>query len=158
MSPEGEPSSAPEPRTPAQWYAYVVGAALLLVGALGFTADATFDFAGTDANPAGLQGDGFLGFEVNGTHNLVHLVSGLVLLVMASRRTRARTAALAFGGLYGLVTLAGLINGSNVLGLIPVNAADNVLHAALTVAGLAAGLVSARAPAPGAGATAARTR
>ncbi len=148
-----EPGSAREPRTPAQWYGYIVGAALLLAGVLGFTADATFDVAGTDANPAaGLQGDGFLGLEVNGTHNVVHLVSGLVLLLMASRRDRARTAAIAFGSVYALVTLAGLIDGSTVIGLIPVNPADNVLHAVLAGAGLVAGLVSeegreARAPA-----------
>jgi hypothetical protein len=40
--------------------------------------------------------------------------------------------------------LIGLIDGKDVLGLFPVNPADNVLHILLTVAALAAAL----APAP----------
>jgi hypothetical protein len=42
------------------------------------------------------------------------------------------------------VTVIGLVDGHDVLGVIPVNPADNVLHILLTVAALAAGLVSAR--------------
>jgi len=127
-------------RTPAQWYAYVVGATLVLVGLLGFIADATFD-TGTK-----IQGDGFLGFEVNGWHNLVHLASGLFLLAMAPKRASAKTAAIAFGVVYGIVTIIGLIDGNDVLGILPVNAADNVLHIALSAAGLLAGFFRRRTP------------
>jgi hypothetical protein len=136
-------------RTPAQWYCYLVGATLALVGILGFTADASFDTsasADSDAAAANgggmLQGDGFLGFEVNGWHNVVHLLSGIVLLALAGKRRTARPAAIAFGVVYGLVTVIGLIDGNDVLGLIPVNPADNVLHALLSVLGMAAGLMS----------------
>jgi hypothetical protein len=41
------------------------------------------------------------------------------------------------------VTIIGLIDGHDVLGLFPVNPADNVLHILLTVAAFAAGLAPA---------------
>ena len=126
--------------TPAQWYSLLVGLSLLLAGALGFLADASFD---TGANADGrLQGDGFLGFEVNAWHNIVHLVSGLVLLAAFRRRGPAKAVALGFGLVYGLVAIIGLIDGSDVLGIIPVNGADNVLHIALSALGILTSLMS----------------
>jgi Domain of unknown function (DUF4383) len=125
-------------RTPAQWYCLLAGAALLLAGLFGWIADATFDTATGDA----LQGDSFLGFEVNGWHNLVHLLSGLVLLSAFAKRKPAKTVALIFGLTYGLVTVIGLIDGNDVLGLIPINPADNILHLALSAVGILAALVS----------------
>jgi hypothetical protein len=125
--------------TPAQWYCLLVGLALLLAGALGFLADASFD---TSAGADGLQGDGFLGFEVNAWHNIVHLLSGLVLLAAFRRRGPAKAVALAFGLVYGLVAIIGMIDGSDVLGIIPVNGADNVLHIALSALGILTSLMS----------------
>jgi hypothetical protein len=125
-------------RSPAEWYCLVAGAALLLVGILGFIADASFDTGD------GVNGGSFLGFEVNATHNLVHVASGLVLLIAARRRDTARAVAIAFGLTYGLVAIIGLIDGDDVLTLIPVNAADNVLHVLLSALGIIAGLVSRR--------------
>ncbi len=123
-------------RTPAQWYCLLAGAALLLAGIAGFIADATFDTGG------GIDGDKLILFEVNGIHNLVHLATGLLLLAVAPKRATARYGVIAFGAVYGIVTLIGLIDGETVLGLIPVNPADNVLHIALTVAALLAGFAS----------------
>jgi hypothetical protein len=40
----------------------------------------------------------------------------------------------------GVVTLIGSIDGTDVLGLLPVNPADNILHLLLTVAAFAAAL------------------
>jgi hypothetical protein len=54
----------------------------------------------------------------------------------------ARLFALGFGTVYLLVTIWGFIDGNDVLGLIPVNAADNVLHIALSALGILAGLIS----------------
>jgi hypothetical protein len=126
-----------EGRTPAQWFSYIFGAVLLLVGIIGFLVDATFD----TGQP--LDGDKLLGlFEVNGIHNVVHILSGLFLLALAGKRKTARTGAIAFGAIYGLVTVIGLADGKDVLSLFPVNPADNVLHIALTVAALASGFVS----------------
>lgn len=81
-------------------------------------------------------------FKVNGIHNLVHIALGLLLLAIAPKGATARIGVIAFGLVYGLVTLIGLIDGQAVLGLIPVNPADNVLHIGLTAATLLAGLVS----------------
>jgi len=123
-------------RTPAQWYCLLAGLSLLLAGVFGFISDSSFDTGD------GVQGDLFLGFEVNAIHNLIHVASGLVLLAASPKRASARAIALGFGLVYGLVAVIGLIDGEDVLGLIPVNSADNVLHIALAALGITTGLVS----------------
>ena len=123
-------------RTPAQWYCTLAGLALLLAGIAGFVVDATFDTGGD------IDGDALLGFEVNGWHNIVHILSGLVLLGAAAKRVSAKAVALLFGIVYGAVALIGLIDGETVFGLIPVNPADNILHIALSAAGIIAALAS----------------
>jgi len=139
-------------KTPAQLFAYVFGAVLLLVGIIGFFVDSSFD-TGT-----AVHGDKLLGiFEVNGIHNIVHIASGLFLLAVAPKRATAKGGVLAFALIYGLVTVIGLIDGEDVLGLIPVNAEDNILHIVLTLAALGAAL-AARADDRVAGRTAAATR
>ena len=130
-------------RSTAQWFCLIVGATLVLAGLFGFLAEATFDTsAGSD--PGALDGENLIIFEVNGWHNIVHIASGLFLLVFAGRHRSARTAALAFGAIYGVVTVIGLIDGHDVLGVIPVNPADNVLHVLLSVIALAVGLAAPR--------------
>jgi hypothetical protein len=136
METYGPPNAYDTARTPAQWYCLLAGLALLLAGVFGFIADASFD-TGDD-----LQGGSFLGFEVNAIHNLIHLASGLVLLAASRRRGLARSFAIGFGLVYGLVAVIGLIDGSDVLGLIPVNSADHVLHVALAALGIVSGLIS----------------
>jgi hypothetical protein len=123
-------------RTPAQWYCLLAGLSLLLAGVLGFISDSSFDTGD------GVQGDLFLGFEVNAIHNLIHVASGLVLLGASPKRASARAVALAFGLVYGLVAIIGLIDGEDVLGLIPINSADNLLHIALAALGIITGLIS----------------
>jgi hypothetical protein len=123
-------------RTPAQWYCLLAGAALLLAGLAGFIADATFDTGG------GIDGDKLILFEVNGWHNIVHILSGLLLLGASAKRASAKTVALLFGVTYGAVALIGLIDGDDVIGLIPVNPADNILHILLSAAGIVAALAS----------------
>lgn len=123
-------------RTPAQWYCLLAGAALLGAGLLGFIADASFDTGD------GIDGGSLIGFEVNGIHNLVHIASGAVLLAVFSRRGPAKTVALAFGLVYGLVTIIGIADGEDVLGLIPINTPDNILHVALSGAGILAAIAS----------------
>src|ERR671916_2959590 len=124
-------------RTPAQWYCLLAGLSLLLAGILGFIVDSSFDTGD------GIQGGELLSiFEVNGIHNLIHLASGLVLLAASPKRASAKAVAIGFGLVYGLVTIIGLIDGETVLGLIPVNPADNVLHIALSLLGLITGFMS----------------
>ena len=123
-------------RTIAQLACLAIGATLVLAGVLGFIADASFDTGN------GVSGNNFIVFEVNGIHNIVHIASGLLLLAGASTARNAKLVLIAFGATYALVTLIGLIDGRDVLGLIPVNAADNVLHVLLTVVALGIGLAA----------------
>lgn len=130
-------------RSPAQLFCLVVGATLVVVGLLGFLAEAAFDTsAGGDGGA--VDGENLIIFEVNGWHNVVHIASGLFLLALMGRHHIARVAALSFGAIYGVVTVIGLVDGKDVLGLFPVNPADNVLHLLLTAGAFAAAL----APAP----------
>ena len=130
-------TAAPTTRTPAQWFATLAGVVLVVAGIIGFFWDAGFDTGSS------IEGDAILGIlEVNGIHNLVHLASGLLLLAVARKRSTARLGVLAFGLVYALVTLIGLVDGETVLGLIPVNGPDNVLHILLTGAALLAAFSS----------------
>jgi hypothetical protein len=130
-------------RSPARVFCLVIGATLLLVGLLGFLAESKFDTS-SGGDPGALDGEKFILFEVNGWHNVVHVASGLFLLALMRRHNTARIAALSFGAIYGVVTIIGLVDGNDVLGLFPVNPADNILHIVLTVAAFAAGLAPLR--------------
>jgi Domain of unknown function (DUF4383) len=129
-------------RTPAQLYSLLFGIVLLAVGILGFIADSSF---GTGSD---VEGSDFIVFEVNGWHNIVHILSGLLGIALARRRDTARAYALGFGAVYLVVTIWGFITGDQVLWLIPVDAADNVLHLLIAAAGLVAGLASRDHAAP----------
>jgi hypothetical protein len=123
-------------RTPAQLYALLFGAVLLIIGVVGFIADASFG-TGSDVN-----GSDLIVFEVNGWHNIVHIASGLLGLALWRTPATARLYALGFGAVYLVVTIWGFITGDQVLWLIPVDTADNLLHLAIAATGLAAGLAS----------------
>jgi hypothetical protein len=99
-------------RTPALLYALVFGAVLLVVGILGFISDASFG-SGND-----VDGSDFIIFEVNGWHNLVHILSGLLGLALWRRADSARLYALAFGATYLVVTVRGFITSDQVLWLV----------------------------------------
>jgi hypothetical protein len=129
--------------TPAQLYSTVFGAVLLVVGIVGFFVNAQF---GTGSKP---PGENLILFKVNGWHNIVHIASGVAGLALARTPAGARLFALGFGTVYAIVTLYGLVAGSNVLGILALNGADNVLHLVIAAAGLAAYAASrARAPEP----------
>ena len=123
--------------TAAQTYALVFGAVLLLVGLLGFAYEASF---------SGDDRDALLGiFDVNGVHNVVHILSGLLgLAAWRAGAAASRQFALGFGVVYLLVAIWGFAvgDGGEILGLIPVNTEDNLLHVAISVLGIAAGLAS----------------
>ncbi|HET8758442.1 MAG TPA: DUF4383 domain-containing protein [Solirubrobacteraceae bacterium] len=129
-------------RTPAQLYALLFGIVLLAVGILGFIADSSF---GTGSD---VEGSDFIIFEVNGWHNIVHIASGLLGLALWRRADTARMYALGFGAVYLAVTIWGFITGDQVLWLIPVDTADNILHLVIAGTGIAAGLASPTARRP----------
>lgn len=84
-------------------------------------------------------------FAVDGTHNLVHMLTGIVGLAagLSRRLDYARAYFLVFGVVYGLVTIIGFIQGATVLGIIPVNGWDNFLHLAIAVVSFAVYFLSA---------------
>ena len=129
------PALAPQPAAPAQIVAGVLGVTLLTAGLVGFAADSTFE-------TGAVQGETLVGLEVNGWGNLVHVASGLLLLAGLGSNDRSRKVCRLFGVTYLVVTVVGLIDGSDVFGLFPVNGADNVLHAILAVVALWAAAVS----------------
>jgi len=128
-------------RTPSQLYALVVGATLVFAGILGFFYSASFGSPGEVDEVVGLLG-------VNAWHNIVHIATGALGLV-ALRYGAA--GARAYAGGLGLVYVAiwGFVLGEgNLLGFIPVNTEDNVLHTLIGLAGLAAYAASSPAGEP----------
>jgi hypothetical protein len=128
-----------EDRSPAQVYALVIGITLVAAGILGFFYSASF---GTGD---GTERDALLGIlDVNAWHNLVHIASGAVGLLVVGSYRGARVYALGLGVVYLVVTLLGFIagDGGEILNLIPVNTEDNFLHLLIGIAGVAAGLVT----------------
>ncbi len=123
---------------PARLFALVVGATLVVVGLIGFLYESAF------TNDEAVR-DGLFGlFDVNGWHNVVHLLTGIVALAMAN--TRAREFALGFGVAYLAVAIWGFIvgDGGSILSIIPVNTADNILHLLFAASGLAVYALTAR--------------
>jgi len=117
----------------AKLYAQLLGIVLTAVGILGF-----IPFLAPDNNLLGI-------FAINSAHNVVHLLSGIVGLAagfLASGQY-ARWYALVFGLVYALVTVIGFIQTTTVLGLIPINLPDNLLHTAIAVVSLAVYFFSA---------------
>ena len=107
--------------------AIVIGIILVLVGLLGF-----FN------NPViGL-------FQVNAAHNLVHIISGIVLLAGAYSSLGSSMALKIIGIVYAIVAILGffLVSADGMLlGFIAMNTADQWLHVVLAVVILAAGFL-----------------
>ncbi len=106
-----------------------------LVGLAGFlvTGDVAF---------VGQEGDPLVVFDVNGLHNIVHLLIGVVLIGASRRTDTARSANVAIGGVYLLLGVLGpFINGTAV-DVIGLNSADHVLHLVSGAALLGTGLVA----------------
>lgn len=134
-----------EGRTPAQLYAGLVGGVLLFAGIVGFFYEAEF------TSDESVRDAVFGLLDVNGWHNLVHIATGaLGLLALAAGVAAARQYALGLGAVYLLVAIWGFIvgDGDSILGIVPVNTEDNVLHLLLGILGLAAGQASPAAAEP----------
>jgi hypothetical protein len=119
--------------TPAMLYAGVVGAVLVLVGIIGFfyNAEFTSDESVRDAM--------FGVFDVNGWHNTLHILTGvLALLAYGAGVHAARNCAMVLGVVFVVVAAWGFIvgDGESILSIIPVNTEDNVLHLVLGLGGL----------------------
>src|SRR5215212_3747886 len=130
-----------EHSSPARLYAGVVGATLVVAGIIGFFYSSSFGSPGDVDAVFGI-------LDVNGWHNVVHILTGaLGLLAFSAGVYAARQYSLALGVVYLVVAAWGFIvgDGDQILGIIPVNTEDNVLHLLLGLAGLGAGLATAEA-------------
>ena len=128
-----------EGRTLAQVYALALGAVLVIVGIIGFLAEPSFA-VGDSAQRGTL-----ILFDVDGWHNVVHILSGVAGLALAGTAAKARLYCIGYGAVYVVVTILGLIvgDGGLLLSLIPINTADNLLHGVIALTALAIGLSTA---------------
>jgi Domain of unknown function (DUF4383) len=132
-------------RSPAQVYALVIGLTLAAIGVAGFFYNASFSTGDS------LGRDAVLGvLDVNGWHNVVHMVTGVAGLAAAGAYDASRLYALGLGVIYLLVALLGFAagDGGEILSLVPVNTEDNLLHVLIGFAGLAAGFATPATTAP----------
>lgn len=138
-----------EGATAARLFVLLVGAALVIGGIAGFFYEADF---GTGAS---FVSDEILGlFPTNGWDNLLHLLAGAACLAAATRAPRPM--ALAIGALFTVLGFWGLLvtdqGAGSLLETIPVGTEDNLLHLAVGLIAIAAGLAGSsgggRPPAP----------
>ena len=101
-----------------QTLALVVGIVLTLVGVIGF-----------------YSGESLLGFGLNAIHNIVHLVTGVLGLVVGFSETVANSVFYNkwVGVIYVLVAILGFIQPDLMASLLNVNTADNILHLVLGI-------------------------
>ncbi len=115
--------------------AMVFGVVFLLIGVLGFVPGIT-----QDGDPKLLLGI----FAVDALHNIIHIASGVLALIAARSAAYAKTYFQVFGIVYALVTVAGFVQGDTVLGLIPTNLADNLLHLVIAASALYLGFAGGK--------------
>lgn len=107
--------------------ARIFGYVFVAVGVLGFV-------PGITSSAGNLLGI----FQVDTLHNIVHLLTGVLALVVARGSGEGtRLYFQVFGVVYAIVTVLGFVGGS-VLGM-QMNGADNVLHLVIAVVALYAG-------------------
>ena len=106
--------------------ALLFGIVFLLVGALGY-------FANPIVGPTGI-------FLTNPLHNIIHIASGIVLLLGAYTALGSQLALRIVGVVYALVAICGFFMVMNGMMMgIAINDADKWLHVALAAAILVAG-------------------
>jgi hypothetical protein len=128
-----------ERSTPAMLYAGVVGAVLVVAGIVGFFYNAEF------TSDESVRDAVFGILDVNGWHNVVHILTGVLgLLAYAAGAYAARSYALGLGVVYLVVAAWGFVvgDGDSILSIIPVNTEDNIFHLLLGVAGVGAALTT----------------
>lgn len=114
--------------SPVRVLAYLFGLVLLIIGILGFMPAFT---------PNGL----LLGyFAINDMHNILHVVTGVIALVLAMDSIYSRWFFRIFGLIYLVIGVIGFWH-PEMMGFMTMNGADNVLHTVIGVVALLIGLV-----------------
>jgi hypothetical protein len=127
--------------SPARLYATLVGAVLVVAGIIGFFYEASF------ATGNEVVADEVFGLlAVNGWHNVVHILLGLIGLAAAGTIYGARMYCLIVGALYLVLAIWGFLETENGFGvlidLVPINTEDNFLHLILGIVVIGAGLAT----------------
>ena len=125
-------------RSPAQLYALIFGAVLTIAGIVGFFYNSEF------TSDKSVRDAVFGILDVNGWHNVVHVLTGMLGLIVASSYSASRGYALGLGLIYIVVAIWGFIigDGDSILSIIPVNTEDNILHLLIGITGIAAGMAT----------------
>lgn len=119
---------------PSRMIAFAFGVVYVALGVLGFLVTG-FDQFASDTN------ESLLGFQVNPLHNLVHLATGLLGIVMARRTDSARTFGWLLVAMFGVTFFYGLFAvGESDINFLNINSADNVLHFLNVLVGFAIAL------------------
>ena len=120
----------------AKTAALIIGIIFIAVGLLGYV-----------NNP--IVGENAI-FHTDSVHNMVHIISGVLFLIVAMASPSSAGAFLKiFGivylalGIYGMATI-GNSGTTELLGFLPVNGADNYLHIGLGLLILLLGFLPAR--------------
>lgn len=144
-------NSAAQPRvgygsTLTQKGALLFGVVFLIVGIAGFIPGLTMDMSSMS-----VAGDGSMAlllglFQVSVLHNIVHLLFGIVGLLAARSASGARLYLLVGGIVYLVLFIYGLFTAgmTGAANFVPLNSADNALHAFLAVAMIVLGIVLPR--------------
>lgn len=126
-------------KTVPEILALAFGAVYLLVGIVGFFVTGFSDFFAHDT------GKNLLFFEINGMHNVVHIVIGVAGLLLGRTLAGARTYGWLLAVGYGAAFVYGLLAIGKDWDFLSINAADNVLHLATALVGLVIALLPVRA-------------
>ncbi len=110
-------SGAGSARTPGQLFALVFGAVYLIVGIAGFFVTTQF---------FGETGEELILFEVNGFHNVVHILVGALWLGGSRTPSSAKSVNLLIGVVYLAFAVLGFFGALDEL--ISHNASDAILH------------------------------
>ncbi len=123
--------------SPARLYATLIGGLLVLAGIVGFFYSASFGGPGEVADGLGI-------FSLNAWNNVILIATGTAGLLLAGYA--ARQYSFWLGTFYLAVAIWGFMigGGEAILGFLPVNAADDLLHLALGVLGVLAALATPR--------------
>jgi Domain of unknown function (DUF4383) len=129
-------------RTPVQELALLLGLGLLAVGIAGFIPGITTHFGDISFAGDGSGAKLFRVFQTSILLNLVHLLVGVAGIALSRVRDTARLFLVAGGVAYLVIFLYGFFtsqdSGAN---FVPLNPADDILHAVLGGSMLVAGLI-----------------
>jgi Domain of unknown function (DUF4383) len=129
-------------KTVPEILALAFGAIYLLVGVVGFFITGFDDFFGhTDET--------LLIFDINPAHNVVHILIGVAGLVLGRTLAGARTYGWLLAVGYGAAFIYGLLAVGKDWDFLNINGADNGLHLATALVGLAIALMPVRSEVSG---------